>query len=147
MNDNKEEAGEYHTNEIKIVSNRFLKGLLMIVGHISVGLGVIGIFVPLLPTTPFLLLAAWCYSRSSKKFHVWLLNNKWFGHYIRNYLEGRGIPLKAKVYTLSLLWATILLTIFFLIQNLLVVLILILIVSGVTLHIYFIPTLKQKEKN
>jgi len=72
-----------------------------------VALAVLGLFLPVLPTTPFLLLAAVCYARSSERFYHWLMTNRWFGEYIRNYREGRGIPLKQKVLTISLLWVTI----------------------------------------
>ncbi len=70
-------------------------------------LGVIGIVVPLLPTTPFLLLAAYCYARSSPRLLHWMLTNRWCGEYIRKYREGRGIPLRQKVITLGILWLTI----------------------------------------
>jgi uncharacterized membrane protein YbaN (DUF454 family) len=70
----------------------WIRILLVIAGTLFVGLGIIGIFIPVLPTTPFLLLAAACYARSSRKFHEWLLNNRWFGDYIRNYLQGKGFP-------------------------------------------------------
>ena len=64
-------------------------------------------FVPVLPTTPFLLLAAICYARSSERFYHWLLNNRWFGEYLKNYREGRGIPLREKTLTVLALWLTI----------------------------------------
>lgn len=70
-------------------------------------LGVIGVVVPLLPTTPLLLLAACCYARSSPRLLQWLLNNRWCGEYIRNYREGKGIPLRQKMITLAILWLTI----------------------------------------
>lgn len=76
-------------------------------GTVCVGLGLLGIFLPVLPTTPFLLLAAFCYGRGSKRFYHWLVDRSWFGDYIRNYREGRGIPLKQKVMTIILLWLTI----------------------------------------
>ena len=79
--------------QIKTIDNRLFRGILIISGSFFFELGIIGIVIPLLPTTPFLLLAAACYSRSSKKFYNWLLNNKWFGPYITNYLDGKGIPL------------------------------------------------------
>jgi uncharacterized membrane protein YbaN (DUF454 family) len=81
--------------------------VLRIAGVLSVGLGVLGIFVPLLPTTPFLLLAAGCFVRSSPRLYAWLLNHKWFGSYIRHYREYKAIPLRAKITVLVLLWATI----------------------------------------
>lgn len=83
------------------------KLFLIIVGSISLALGVIGIVLPLIPTTPLLLLAAACYVRSSYKLYIWLINNKHFGHYIRNYREGKGIPLKAKIIGISLIWISI----------------------------------------
>jgi len=119
------------------------KKLLIIAGTLLVGVGILGIFVPVLPTTPFLLLAAACYARSSQRFYHWLLNNRWFGSYIRNYREGRGIPLKIKVWTLALLWITILCSAVFAVQWFPVKLILILIAIGVSIHILSIRTLRQ----
>lgn len=79
----------------------------MFLGFLSVGLALVGIFLPLLPTTPFLLLAAFFFARSSDRFYAWLHTNRWFGEYLRNYREGRGIPLREKVITISLLWIVI----------------------------------------
>jgi uncharacterized membrane protein YbaN (DUF454 family) len=76
-------------------------------GWACVVLGVIGIFLPVLPTTPFLLLAAGCFARSSPRFYQWLINNKRLGPWIRDYLEGNGIPLKGKVYAIGLMWISI----------------------------------------
>jgi len=117
--------------------------LLIIAGTFFVGLGIVGIFVPVLPTTPFLLLAAACYARSSQRFYSWLLNNKWFGNYIRNYLQRKGVPLKVKVLTVTLLWITIGASVAFAVQTLVVRLILVLIAIGVSIHILSIRTLKQ----
>ena len=69
--------------------------------------GFLGIFLPVLPTTPFMLLAAYCYSRSSPRCYQWLLTNRWFGAYVRNYREGRGMPLREKALTIAALWLTI----------------------------------------
>ena len=80
---------------------------LLAIGWLSVLLGVIVIFVPVLPTTPFLLLAAACFVRSSRRFYLWLVNHKHLGPWIRDYLEGNGIPLKGKVYAIGLMWASI----------------------------------------
>ncbi|QQK74750.1 YbaN family protein [Salicibibacter cibarius] len=89
--------------------------ILNICGSISVALGVLGIVLPLLPTTPFLLLAAACYVRSSDKLYHWLTTNKHFGPYIKNYREGKGIPLKAKVTAVVVLWVSLAFTIFLII--------------------------------
>ena len=120
----------------------WLRILLVIAGTLCVGLGIVGIFVPVLPTTPFLLLAAACYARSSQRFHSWLLNNKWFGSYIRNYLERKGITLRAKIITLSLLWITIGASVAFAMETLALKLILIIIAIGVSIHILSLRTLK-----
>lgn len=87
--------------------HRLVRYLLVAVGWASVGLGVIGIFLPVLPTTPFLLLAAACFARSSPRFYNWLVNHKRLGPWIRDYLAGNGIPLKGKVYAIGLMWASI----------------------------------------
>jgi len=126
------------------ISNKFFKYLLIIAGTIFLGFGVIGIFLPILPTTPFLLLAAACYARSSQRFYNWLMKNRWFGSYIKNYREGRGIPLKLKILTISLLWITILISIYFYINDFSIEIILILIAIGVTIHIITIKTYKNK---
>jgi len=124
--------------------NQLLRAILITSGTIFLGLGLIGIFIPILPTTPFLLLAAACYARSSQRFYKWLMNNRWFGNYIKNYREGRGIPLKFKTLTISLLWLTILTSIYFVINNFLIEIILIIIAIGVTVHILTIKTYRHK---
>ena len=83
---------------------------LLAIGWLSVALGVIGIFLPVLPTTPFLLLAAACFARSSPRFYHWLVEHPRLGPWIRDYMSGNGIPLKAKVYAVVLMWMSILLS-------------------------------------
>ncbi|MCC7439320.1 MAG: YbaN family protein [Armatimonadetes bacterium] len=78
-----------------------------VLGTFFVGVGVAGIFLPLLPTTPFLLLASACYVRGSKRLHDWLMNHRHLGPYIRNIKERRGMPMRAKVITLGFLWVSI----------------------------------------
>jgi uncharacterized membrane protein YbaN (DUF454 family) len=119
------------------MSNRLKRQLLITIGTICVAIGVIGIFIPILPTTPFLLLAAACYMRSSQKFYNWLMNNRLFGTYMRNYIEGRGIPIKVKVFTIALLWVTIGISVWA-VANWVVTVILLIIATAVTLHIIFI---------
>ncbi|MBV1915527.1 MAG: YbaN family protein [Pseudomonadales bacterium] len=98
--------------EYKQVRNPLLRVLLMIAGGVCVILGVIGIFLPVLPTTPFLLLAAACYVRSSERFYDWLLSHPSLGQYVLPYLDGSGMPRKAKRYTLIMLWLTMPLAIY-----------------------------------
>jgi uncharacterized membrane protein YbaN (DUF454 family) len=116
--------------------------LLIGAGTLSTGLGIIGVFVPILPTTPFLLLAAACYMRSSERFYQWLINNRVFGAYVRNYIEGRGMPVRIKIFTILLLWLTIGLSITFGVHNIVIRIVLICIAVGVTAHISLIKKRK-----
>jgi len=121
-----------------------MRGVLIVSGSVSVGLGVIGIFVPILPTTPFLLLAAGCYARSSDRFYNWLLGNRLFGNYIRNYREGRGIPLVMKIAIILLLWVTILFSAFMVVTSAYVQVILLIIAAAVSMHIALLKTKNEK---
>jgi uncharacterized membrane protein YbaN (DUF454 family) len=130
--------------------NKIVKILLIVAGTISLALGAIGIVLPVLPTTPFLLLAAACYYRSSKRMHRWLLNNKWFGEYIRNYKEGKGLTLKTKITALAMLWVTIEVSAVFMLNRLLpeqlvlpMQLIMIAVAIAVSAHILKLPTFKK----
>jgi len=114
------------------------KRLIFIGGFISLILGIIGLVIPILPTTPFLLLASAAFAKSSERFNNWLLNNKILGAYIKNYREGKGLPLKIKAITLSLLWITIIISIIFLMHLFWVQFVLICIAIVVSIHIILI---------
>ncbi|MGD6933877.1 MAG: YbaN family protein [Candidatus Bathyarchaeia archaeon] len=132
------------TSDSKIKKRRGLRVLLMIAGTISLALGTVGLFLPILPTTPFLLVAAACYMRSSERMYNWLLKNRWFGEYLRNYQEGRGIPLKTKIFAISILWITILFSTFFFLSEILAMqIVLILIATVVSVHLIRLPTFKK----
>ena len=96
----------------KINENRSIRLLWIFLGSISVGMGVIGIFVPGWPTTIFLIIASYFYIRSSAKLYNWLLNNKILGIYLKNYYSGKGMPLKAKIISILMMWPFGLLSIF-----------------------------------
>lgn len=81
--------------------------LLVISGTISLGVGLAGIFLPLVPTTGPLLLAAACYMRGSDRLYRWLINHRLLGRYIRSYREHKAMPLKAKIWAIGVLWATL----------------------------------------
>ena len=119
------------------------KGILVSSGTLFLILGIIGIFIPLLPTTPFLLLAAACYIRGSEKFYNWLIKNKWLGEYIKNYHEGKGVPFNVKIMSIIVLWITIILSTIIVASNFLIRIILIIIALGVTIHIMTIKTLDK----
>ncbi len=116
------------------------KALLIFAGTVCVALGVLGMFLPLLPTTVFLLMAAYCYSRSSERFHTWLLNNRLFGGYIKNYQSGRGISLRQKISTTTVLWVSIGFSIWILAASFWINLLLLAIAIGVTLHLVLLKT-------
>lgn len=120
------------------------KVLLIFAGTVFVGLGVLGMFLPLMPTTVFLLLAAFCYSRSSESFHNWLLNNRWCGAYITNYQQGRGMTASQKLKTIFILWASIGLSLWFVWGKFWVSLVLVLIALGVTAHLLWIKTYRPQ---
>ena len=127
---------------------KVVRALLIVAGTVSLALGAIGIFLPILPTTPFLLLAAACYLRSSERMHKWLLSNRWFGEYIRNYQEGKGIPLKTKIVAMTVLWAAILYSAFFVLDEILIAQIALLAIAlGVSVHLIRLPTLKNNQAN
>jgi len=118
----------------------------MTIGIISVGLGTAGIFLPLLPTTPFLLLAAACFIRSSDRLYQWLFHNRWFGSYIRNYQENRALPLRAKVIGLILLWTTMTYSVFILLHHWALQALLLLIAAAVTVHLLRLKTIPKGAK-
>jgi uncharacterized membrane protein YbaN (DUF454 family) len=121
------------------------KSVLILLGTLSLILGVIGLFLPVLPTTPFLLLTAWLYAKSSQRLYHWLLNNKYFGDYIKRYREGLGIPLKTKIIGVSSLWITILTSAIFFVPLIILKIFLLIVAIAVTYHILSKPTYKSKK--
>lgn len=122
------------------------KTVYIVLGSISFGLGVVGIFLPVLPTTPFLLLTAMLYAHSSKRLYSWLMNHKIFGEYIRSFKEEKAIPLKGKIASIGMLWAFMLYSIFFIVdEKWYLQLLLGGIAVAVTIHILSFGT-KQKKK-
>jgi uncharacterized membrane protein YbaN (DUF454 family) len=109
--------------------------LWILCGTLAVVLGVLGILLPILPTTPFMLLAAFCYGRGSAHFYDWLVNRSRFGAYIRDYREGRGIPVEKKVLMIAFLWLTIGATTLLAVNNWWIRGMLVLIAVGVTIHL------------
>ena len=97
------------SNESKRFRCQASRDLLMTLGIISLTLGIIGIFLPLLPTTPFLLLSSWCFVRSSEKFHNWLYNHKHLGPIIKAWEEKGAINLKAKILAILFIAASLVL--------------------------------------
>ncbi len=112
-----------------------LRALFAFLGLTFFALGILGIFLPLLPTTPFMLLSAYLFLQSSNRLYSWLINHKVFGRYIRDYIEKRSIPKRVKWYTLALLWASIIWCVAMLQLSTPIRVILLLIAVGVTIHV------------
>ena len=119
-----------------------LKYFYLISGILLVGIGVIGIFLPLLPTTIFLILASICFLKSSPKANSWLKNHKVLGGYIDNYQNKTGLTRNAKITNIITLWTSISLSAFLLTEELYIRLILLAIAAGVTIHLLMIKTKK-----
>jgi uncharacterized protein len=126
--------------------------LLQVAGILFVVLGVVGIVLPILPTTPFLLAAAACFVRSSDKLYHWLITNPWCGEYIRRYRDKEGIPLPTKIFTLMLLWSTLGGSAVFFADPLWLKILLLGIGIGVSIHVlciktYSLPKSAQEPKH
>jgi uncharacterized membrane protein YbaN (DUF454 family) len=119
--------------------------LLISAGTFFVGVGIAGIFIPVLPTTPFLLISAALYARSSARFYNWLIRNRIFGRFIKDYRQKKGIPLKLKIITITLLWVAIGCSAIFAVDILWIRIILAIIAVGVTIHIAWIKPAKKHQ--
>lgn len=146
MQRNSENAGnqpDFLKNGYRPHANPIMRWIFVASGVILVGIGVLGMFLPLLPTTIFFILAAWCFARSSEKFYIWLHTNKYFGKYLSNYRSGRGMTLSSKIYSLTFLWVGIGVSGIFLTENLYVRILIAAIGIGVMWHILAIKTAKD----
>lgn len=120
-----------------------MKIILAFLGSLSLVLGILGVFLPVLPTTPFLLLSAALYVRSSERLYNWLMQHRHLGPYIRNFRENRAIPLRVKIVSVSLVWATLLYCAVFVAWVWWMRLFFIAIAVGVSMHILHYRTLKK----
>jgi uncharacterized membrane protein YbaN (DUF454 family) len=108
--------------------------VLLILGFVVLGLGILGIFLPLLPATPLLLLSAYLFSKSSDKYYRWLTEHRVFGKYISNFLKYKTIPVKVKVLSISMLWLAMGVSAYF-VPYFAVRILMLLIAVGVSIHI------------
>ena len=115
---------------------------LVLMGTLALALGIVGIFLPLLPTTPFLLLAASLYFRSSPNLYNWLLEHKHLGPYIKNFREHKAIPLRIKIISVSLVWGTLLYCTVYVTEILWLRIFFILLATAISAHILHYKTLK-----
>lgn len=117
--------------------------IFLFLGILSLVLGVVGVFLPVLPTTPFLLLSATLFLRSSQKLYDWLLSHPYLGEYIRNFKEHKAIPLRVKVVSVSLVWITLLYCALFVAREWWMSAMFIAIALGVSIHILHYKTLRK----
>jgi uncharacterized membrane protein YbaN (DUF454 family) len=122
------------------------KFLLNLIGCIAVVLALLGLFLPLLPATPFLLLASACFMRGSERMHRWLRHNRIFGEYLRNIEDRKGLPLRAKLIALALMWPSLCYSMYML-RDAALSGILILTGVAVTVFILRMKTLKNLQPN
>lgn len=121
------------------MTSRLMKGLLFACGTLCVGLGILGMFLPLMPTTVFLLLAAACYARSSERFHRRLVEHPWLGPYIR---QRNGLSPRQKTTILAVLWISLAATMYWTAQATWIRALLVLVGLGVTLHVARLPSIQ-----
>jgi uncharacterized protein len=129
------------------MSTAKLKKIVLIsVGSLSLALGFLGAFLPVLPTTPFLLLSAYCYLHSSKRLYRWLINHPLLGSYIYNYLTYRAITRSTRYGALFFLWVTLIISMV-VTANLQLSILLTAVGVGVTIHLFMLNTLDRDEFN
>lgn len=127
------------------MQNKALQYFLIAFGWLSVVLGVIGIVVPLLPTTPFILLAAGCFAKASPRFHRWILNHHFFGPLIIGFQNGQGIPLKIKYRVIAFIWITLFISMIVLASQW-ITLVLLTMGIGLTIFLWRVPTDNETAK-
>ena len=121
-------------------TDKVKRAIYLVIGTLALALGVIGVFLPVLPTTPFVILAAGCYLRSSERMHTWILQSELFGETIENYQAGRGLRRGTKIRALALMWATISISALLFVDQLIFRGAMFLVASGVTVYILRLPT-------
>lgn len=119
--------------------------ILIIIGWLAVALGTLGVFLPLLPTTPFILLAAWCFARSSPRFHHWLLYRSWFGGYLRHWQKYRAMPPGAKPRAVAMILLTFAISLW-LVNLTLVRILLLIILTCLLIFMWRIPVVDAKQQ-
>lgn len=122
------------------VKNDLARAALIALGWLAVAAGVAGIFLPLVPTVPFLLLAAACFARSSARFHAWLVDHNYLGPLVRDYLNGTGIPARVRLTAVGMVWVSFPTSALFFARATWLRLVLVAIAIGITLYLFSLPT-------
>ena len=116
--------------------------ILTILGLISLGFAILGVFLPVLPTTPLLLLAAYLFLKGNRRLYDWLMNHPRFGAYISNFVKYKAIPMRVKIVSITTLWLTLLYCAVFVAEHWAFRLFFIFIATAVTVHILSYKTLR-----
>ena len=127
----------------QVKTNNTSRYFYMIFGFILVGIGVLGIFLPLLPTAIFLIMASACFMRSSPKAAAWLKNNKWLGGYVRNYVDKTGLTITSKITHIVILWISIGLSAYYVAEDTAIRVLLLIIAIAVSIHLIMIKTARS----
>ena len=120
-----------------------VRHVVLAFGWLFFGMGVVGMFVPVWPTTPFMLLAAACFMRSSERLHEWLVTHPKYGEHIRDYFEGRGLRRRTKLVAIGTMWTSILLSAWFFVPHAWIDAVLVLIAAGVSIYLVRQPTIAE----
>ena len=131
--------------DAQVTRNLLLRRILFAGGLLFSALAFIGAVLPLVPTTPFLLAAAACFARSSTRFYNLIMYNRFFGHYLRDYNAGRGVPVRVKVTALAFTWGSTLVSVIFFIPYLWLDIVVLLIPVIITLHLLFLKTKRKSD--
>ncbi len=128
-------------------NSKIIRFILYLSGFLFLGLGILGVFLPILPTTPFLLLAASVFMHTNKNIYVWMFNNPWFGKQFKNYVKNKSVSKTVKISSIIILIATMAYSIVFVVENLWIRIIMIIILIAVSAHIFKLKTIDEEIKN
>lgn len=128
----------------KKTENKFLRIILIVAGILFVFLGIMGIIFPIIPATPFFLVSAWCFMKTSDRLYHWLMFNRLFGHHLKNYLDGNGIALGVKIFLLTMAWLMISYLIFFVFAQKIIYVILVAVAIAISITILREKTYRSK---
>ena len=132
---------------MKKPKSKIVKYLLYLSGFLFLGLGILGIFLPILPTTPFLLLAASVFMHTNRNIYVWMFNNRWFGKQFRSYVKNKSVSKTVKISSLLILIFTMLYSIIFVVDLLWIQILLLIILVAVSVHIFKLKTIDEEIQN
>ncbi|MBJ6752546.1 YbaN family protein [Geomonas anaerohicana] len=131
--------------KVRLVKSEWLRYLLIGTGLLSLAAGVVGLFLPLVPTVPFLIVAVICFSRSSQRFHSWLVKHRHFGPVVKEYLVHGSVPLRAKCLAIGAIWISFPVTAFVVVAATWLRILLISIAACATLYLLMLPTTPHRR--